>query len=431
VEKGENVIGGRGLNQVRKVNPRTAQKHTLGERMPARGGVVDSGVAIPQERIGNRLLLRLLGRDTGQRSSDRALQRQMTSGEAPMSVPATEGVTPASPIPEGVRPTGASLSFTLPGGTQLRGGWTINVYTSDLTIVTLRISPRGLEVSFTPDLYIDILGPANLTWSGLTYDFASASVTSVSLRDALVPTGGAMQPTARSDIASFLNSVIAATRIAAPGYDPLTDPDVMGTLNSVKDNWTRLPPTGSEVTPRDIRNVELAADITFDSEIRQSTPEGGIFIPAGGRATFSVMFSGSADDVIEASTRSIRWIEIESNSIILQRGGQDVARLQRLYVQHGGTVLVSSFEPLGGLASAAGAESLVRFMGLLIALSSGRPEDRIAIAGRTPNIGAQSVGRIAAEQIQEALGIAIRGWIQENCFVIPETNLCEMLGISR
>jgi hypothetical protein len=202
-------------------------------------------------------------------------------------------------------------------------------------------------------------------------------------------------------------------------------------MNSIKRNMQAMPSGKSEVSGEKVRNVNVSASFSFRQEIKESTPEGGIFIRAGGSASLDVSFSGSISEVAEESTRKINTITITSDDIILQKDGADVAKLQTIDINYGGSVSVRRFEALGKLQTAQGVESLGRLMLLLLALSGGRPEDRLALAeARPPSLEPEIVSGIAIRQINAALTRAIKQFLQIHHNVVPGVDLYDVFGIT-
>jgi hypothetical protein len=336
-----------------------------------------------------------------------------------------------SKIPPEINPSRVSVSFMLPGDITLGGDWLGYLKTTGGTKVTISISISEVTLAFSPALLFDAQFPfGNTSWSGSGYDFTTASISSSLVDES---TGFSSQGKASAWINTTINDLLTGTPIAVKGYDPLKDPDMMATLNRIKTNAKEIAKKGGNkeggVKTKDIGGLEATASITFRKEIRETTDKGGILIPAGGSANITVSFSGSVDDVTNESTRKINSFTIESESIILQDKGSDIAKLQKIVINRGGNVKLGRYKALGTLKDAEGSESFIRLVALLGVLASGTPADRPAVAGSNPELGPQMVSGIAISMIQEALTKAVKKLLQENHNAIPGFDLNDVFGL--
>ena len=345
-----------------------------------------------------------------------------------------------SQLPPNVGINRASVSFELPGGRLLTNNWN-DLSTTAPTTVTLSISPTGLRLRFSPSLLIDAQWPlSDLAWSGLDYDFATATISRISLRSTqtLATESTLFVETvphiARSAISDFFMGVLEETPLAPPGYDPLTDADPMGTLRSIQGNWASLPSSGAQVTAADITDTTIGASVTFSSSTEIGGTEDGRIVATGG-VNIRIRFAGTLADVIGSDTERPRprleWLRISGNSIVVQQEGEDVARLESIRVGFGGTVRIDRLTLLGRAARLSESESSARMLALIILLSGGRPEDRLAVGTLDPNLDPTAVPEAVREQIEEALTRAVIQLIRENADAIPGFDLTEILGVGR
>lgn len=118
--------------------------------------------------------------------------------------------------------------------------------------------------SFSPAVRIDVTWPlSDIASSGMTYDFASASISSARLRSSPRFAIEVVHFSARSQISESFTEVIQGRPLAEPGYDPLSDPDPTATPIALRDGWTSGSSTGSEVQMGEIRNVEASVSVTL------------------------------------------------------------------------------------------------------------------------------------------------------------------------
>ncbi|MBI2910610.1 MAG: DUF4157 domain-containing protein [Chloroflexi bacterium] len=337
----------------------------------------------------------------------------------------------ASQMPAQTQLTSASLSLTIPGNRQLTNNWN-DLSTTDPTTVRLTITPAGIQLRFSPALLIDVQWPvSDIAWSGVDYDFASGAISSIHLRSTQDVAISGAHGAARGEIGSFVSRLLAGTPIATPGYNPLADPDLAGTLQAIRANWDREP-SGADIERADVRNVEVSAEVAFEREVSAGTPAspaGGIVIPSGGRATVTVTLEGSAADLATASAPRVRFVTIDSEEIFLRQEGRDLAKLQTIDIEQGGQVRVRRFEALGSLRTAEGVETVGNFVGLLLLLGRASPSDRLALAGREPHLEPTIVPGIARDRIETSLTEAVRRFIIENPRAIPGIDLGEVFGV--
>lgn len=397
-------VGSKAAESARTVN---AQAYTVGRSI-----VFGAGYYEPRTGSGKHLIAHELTHVMQQNDESRILRDPL-----------------ASKIPPQIELKRTTVRFTIPGNKAITGDWN-DVSTTDQTTVTLTVVPSAfLSFDFTPPFLIDVQYPwSDIAWSSVKYDFTTRSITA-RLWDLDSLSISALSD-AESKIRSYFTSVIHGTPLDSPGYNPLSDPDLVSTLESLKRKFLTQPSSGGNVAQSDVQNVALSFSVGFLRDIKASTDEGGITIPAGGSATIEVSFSGSPADINNPNSRQIRSISIYSNDIILQSRGVDILRLKRINIHYGGRVFVSDYTALGDLRNAQGKESFLRFIGLLAALSGGRTEDRIALRDRAPNFDPETVRRITVQQVNQALTSAVMQLLRQHHDAVPGFNLYKVFGIT-
>lgn len=334
-----------------------------------------------------------------------------------------------SQVPSQVTPTQASLSFDLPGGKALTGDWN-DLSTTNQTTITLTITPTGLRVNFSPALLIDAQWPvSDMEWSGLTYDFATASISSIGLADTQTVAVSAGQGTARSKISSFFISLLSGTPMAKPGYDPLTDTNPRDTLSIIKNNFMKTPSSGGNVTAADVTNVALGASITLTSPIEEGTDEGKLAISGG--LSVRATLAGTGADLGSEQYHKVDDVTISGDSIIVKKDDKPVAQLHSFSIKNGGTVTINRMTLLGSPETAGGVESAFRLFGLIAALSGGGPGDRLAVGNSNPDLSPELTEGVVRSQIEKALGAAAVRLIRENANAIPGIDLTSVLGVGQ
>jgi hypothetical protein len=349
---------------------------------------------------------------------------------------ATGGVLRRDPIgpqiPAELAPVAAGVSFDLPGDKELTGSWN-DLSTVNTTTVTLTVRTTGIDLSFSPALLIDAQWPvSDMEWSALHYDFATASVTSVDLvsTQAAAISGG--HGSATSDITAFFVGLLAGSNMATAGYDPLADPDLAGTLNHIRSNFTAMPSSGGEVGAADVSHINLFGDATVHGPVTAGAGKGSVTID--GSVHVSAELRGTGADLAAGAkaghSPQIERLTLSGTSIIVRSDGADIARLDSIVVSFGGQVSIERMTLLGRAAEMAGVESGVRLLGLLLELGQGTSSDRLAVADRNlPNLDAQLVPGMTRAMIEQALTQAVVQFIRQHSGLLPGLDLSEIFGV--
>lgn len=320
--------------------------------------------------------------------------------------------------------TSVGLSFSLPAETALTSDWQ-QLQTTSATRVALNVSATGLTVSFSPPLEADMQWPvSNVEWSGLRYDFATASVSRVDATNSqmLIPL---FQGNVVSAVTAFVLAAVRGTPLARPGYNPLTDCDVMGTLAAVQASIAAQGTTGSggDLSPRNVTDFAVSASVSATQRIEAGTGDGQMALDGGARLSLRAELGGNGA-TIASGPPSVRALYLDSTGLVLSSRGSPVASIRSLRVARGGDVDVTSFEPLGTLAEVGAGESLLRLFGALIALESG---DRRAL---NTSLNPDLTNGVAEARMERALSDAVRGLVREHHDAVPGLDLRTVLGVS-
>lgn len=361
----------------------------------------------------------------GSSPTSAAGQRQASVGNAAVAGALGAGSTIGAQIPEQLDLQSAGLSFQLPGNTALTGDWN-QLETTSRTGVYITLSPQSLQVVFSPPLVVDAQWPAsNVAWSGFTWDFGRAALTRVDLESTQI--GFSVAGTVHDAVAAFVQQIVGSSTLSKPGYNPLSDPNVAGTLAKLQSNFQGRPATGKpgNLKAGDVTGFALSAEATTRREIRAGAGSGGIVLPAGASLSLSASLAGTGADIGSRSPE-VQALYFSSSNLTLESGGKPVAKLRSLRVDRGGTVDVTDFEPLGKLAEIGAGESLIRLFGLL-AVVQGGADPRLAGNG---DISPRIVGGIAEKQMEESLTTAVQQLVRDHHDVVPGLDLRSVLGVA-
>jgi hypothetical protein len=327
-------------------------------------------------------------------------------------------------LPAALDLASASLSFSIPGDRRLQSVSVARLATSAEradTTVRFTLSEALLRVVFEPALVIHLPPPlSDLALQNITYELTTGAITSLiwHLNDVALHLGRDAATKAARD---WMRNLVTSTPLAIPPYSPSADAEILSTIQGI---FTNLQGGGGvEPLPiglSEIREIAGAVRISFTEEILFEIGGGGVRIPAGTVAELIVELTGSLPE-IQAAPR-IRVAKLESSSVILRKDGVDQAKVKRFVLRPGGAITVEDVTALGDAGAAAGAESLIRLLGVL---STGDVSpDRLG------EIAPDIVLGLVKSEIEGALGPAVRGLVETHRDTVPGLDLRELLGIS-
>jgi hypothetical protein len=367
-----------------------------------------------QEGAGNAGVRRLM--------ADSALAEEARLQRQPQ--PKTTPEPPPAAGAGGPKVDSYSISVDLPGETQVRGGWH-DVYTERPTTLRATLSKSSLSVNFSPGLIADVTWPASdQAIHGATYDVKTGAIsasTSYTQTFALNVGGGSAQ----SQVSAWMRDVVTGTPLAITPYDFEADANPFDTLRQVVNNMGGGG-GGGGIPNSEIKNVTVSANISIPGEIVRQSGAGGIKI--SGSLTATIRFSGNAETVQDAGKREIQSMEVSGPGIVVTKDGADVARIDRVTVQHGGSV---SFGNLEVLHKAGGVESLIRLLGMLAGdpLASRALEAGIITPEMARGLEPAVVRELIRSEINKNLTPALLQALRENRHAVPEIDLVKALGL--
>lgn len=343
-------------------------------------------------------------------------------------------------VPSGVDLQALRLSFTLPKGKVLQGNWQSETRTSSASRVTLEVTPTQLRVWCNPGIHIDAQWPVqNMTLGGATYDFRTAS-TGVSvwlvrgLGEGFVDCTG----TARESVTSLIAGGLRGTAASRPGYDPMGDPNIMGTLNAIASNFSSLPSSGEGggVTTDDMLQASAGATIALKDGFSRAEDGSGVVAAPGATFDITVAGDGSLGAIARggnlaggARAAAIQSVSIATDGLKITKDGEDVIGLRRVRVDRGGVVTAEDLELLGKARRAADTESALRLLGgLLYYRAQGAPPG-LAVNLAARHADAEIVPGLSRAKVERALTAAVHTLLTENANAVPGLNLAEIFGV--
>lgn len=355
-----------------------------------------------------------------------AVQAPTAAGRSPQDRVGNAGLQDrlgaSAALPEEIDLQSAGLAFTLPGPVSLTDDWN-QLGTTAPTNTWVTVSQRELRVAFHPALLLDAQWPlSNVAISGFTWDFVQGRMKRVDLDDTqfAIPISGRVD----SAIREFAMGLVKGTPLGRPGYDPLADGDVAGTLRKVQGNFK---PTGggkkAPIAGEEVTDFSLSASVRVKKAIEVGAGKSGLSIPAGASMDLSAAVDGNGA-TFGKSVPNVQSLYLGSSGITLHKDGKPIALLRGMTVARGGAVDVTSFEPLGKLAEVGAGESLIRLLGVFAALNGADP--RLAGNG---DLSPRVVNAVAEAEMEKGFTDVVRQLIREHHDVIPGLDLRSLLGV--
>src|SRR5262245_34364072 len=188
------------------------------------------------------------------------------------------------------------IAFTLDAGKLIAKSGDVDMSTKHATRVSLVVTPTTVELRCSPFVWLDASWPAsNMNWYGVTYNLltktAHASVSKGEGHGFLDYTANAA-----ASIEKMVLDMVAGTKLATKGYNPMSDGDIMGTINGIAHKLTALPSGGGGaaggVKTADMKSLGMGGTIALLKGVNMDAGEGGVSIPAGGQVSLTVNGSG-------------------------------------------------------------------------------------------------------------------------------------------
>lgn len=347
----------------------------------------------------------------------------------------------ADAMPENVDLRSARVSFTLPARRKLAGSMLYDATTRYATQVTIEASAQELRVSTSPPLPFDVMFPgANMDFYGAGVRFASGEVYANFHKSGV---GFDCTATGRETVVGIISRAIAGTAMARPGYDPLTDRDLTGTLMRVKANFDALPEAqgaggDGPVAASEVSRPVIGANLAMRTPFSQEGDGAGLRIPAGGQLGVTISGTGDLATILAAGSpqaaamaAGIRDVAVASEAIELVRNGEAIAKLQRLRIARGGVVSIEQFQMMGGLGAGAGIEMLIRLLagGAELAGRGVPLEAGIEITARSGRAEPELVRGVSRQMIEQGLTAAVQTLLRDNRNAVPGLDLALVFGV--
>lgn len=347
----------------------------------------------------------------------------------------------ADQVPQNVDLRSARVSFTMPAGKKLAGSFAYEARTQYATTVTLEASPTELRVWTSPGLHFDVQWPGqNMRFSSAGVNFGSGQPFANFFLEGGLGAGFIdVSERGATEVRSMISQAIAGSAMARPGYNPMQDRDLIGTMNRIKSNFDRLPSgSGNQVGTQDLTSPTIGATLAMKTPFAQEADGAGVEIPAGGSLDVSIQGNANLARLLQAGNpqaaamaAGIQHVSINSDAITLKHKGKPIAKLQSLRVLRGGQVTLDRFEMLGGLGAGAGFESLLRLIVGTVAMAERGVPPEIGAQVTVANGGAEPelVRGVSRQMIEQGLSTAVQALLRDNRNAIPGLDLGLVFGV--
>lgn len=357
-----------------------------------------------------------------------------------MTNPRLENKSLDEQMPAEVELQSIGMSFTLGAGKNLSRTWQQELRTESESRFRSSVTRDSLEISFSPPILIDAQWPAmNMQLGGIKRVFSNgettASVASIrGVAEGVVDFSGEAQ----KQICGLLISALIGTEMAKLAYNPMQDPKIVATLETLGDHFRRQPKQGvSDVEFRDFGSPHIDIKLAMKADFRHIEKGAGLSVRRGTTIDVLIVGHGNLATILasrttaeKAAATNIDYVTISSDGLLVVVNDKPVAYLDALRINRGGTVTLEKCRLEGAVGQAEGMESLIRTVASAMQWpSDGRNQD----AGRTmatnsSDMIAQIIPDIVRSQIEKTLTDGVKKLLVANRNVVPEIDLVEIMG---
>lgn len=348
-------------------------------------------------------------------------------------------------LPAGVQLQSVTASIAIPGKRKLGGGYWQGgtVKTKQPTQIGVEVTPTGVKVWVSPAMYLDADWPLqDCEINGAGLEFAKklpyADVTDVSgLGTGMISIAGRVG----KKLTDMISKAVDHTKLVSGTYDPVTDTDLSGTLNSVMAGFVDLfsdhdgkeKTTQPPIQPEEMKNISAGATIAVVDGASFIQGGSGLTLGANSPITISVDGAGNLRDTLAAKdpehmaeAARIQQVSLSTAGLEVIVSGKPVAKLERITLASGGKVTIDQMTPLGKLADAEATESGLSLLGALIALRANDPSAGGMYQNAQRPVVVDGVSRAVIEQ---NFTDTLHKLILQYRAAVPGVDLAKVLGI--
>lgn len=343
-------------------------------------------------------------------------------------------------MPAEVELQSIGMSFTLGAGKNLSRTWDRELRTESESRFRSSVTRDSLEINFSPPILIDAQWPAmNMQLGGIKRVFSTGETTA-SLGSIHGVTEGLIDfsESAQKEICALIISGIQGTTMAQLAYNPMQDPHIVSTLESIADNFRRQPQQGvSEIAYRDFGNPRIDVSLVLKTDFKHIEKGTGLTVRRGTTIDVQIAGDGNLATIMaahstaeRATATNVKSVTITSDGLLVVVNEKPVAYLDCLRIDHGGAVTLEKLRLEGAVGQAEGMESLIR---VIAAVREWTTSNASAETGRTMAMNSEDmlakvVPDIVRNQIEKTLTDGVKKILQANRNVVPEIDVAKIMG---
>lgn len=357
-----------------------------------------------------------------------------------MTNPKQDDVSMDDRFPAEVELRGIGLSFTLGAGKNLSRTWDRELRTESESRFRSAVTREALEITFRPPILIDAQWPAmNMQLGEIKREFATGE-TKVFLGSIHGVTEGLIDfsDSAKKEIGALINTAVSGTAMERRGYNPMQDPHIVATLETLADHFRRQPSQGvSDIEFSDFGSPQIEVNLVMKTDFRHIEKNAGLEVRQGTKIELLIAGHGNLAKMIasrtfaeRAAATKIDTVTISSDGLLVVVNNKPVACLDRLRIDRGGAVTLEKMRLEGVVGQAEGMESVIRMVASAMKwVSSGASNDASMTMGtNSHDVLASFVPDVVRDQVEKTLTQGVKEILLANRNVVPELDLVEIMG---
>ena len=357
-----------------------------------------------------------------------------------MTNPKLENKSLDEQMPAEVELQSIGLSFTLGAGKNLSRTWQRELRTESESRFRSSVTRDSLEISFSPPILIDAQWPAmNMQLGGIKRVFSNGETTAAlgSIRgvaEGLVD----FSEDAKKEICALLISGLTGTDMARLAYNPMQDPKIVSTLETLAEHFRRQPKQGvSEIEFRDFGSPNIDIQLTMKTDFQHIEKGAGLSVRRGTTIDMLIVGHGNLATILASRTNAERaaatnidYVTISSDGLLVVVNDKPVAYLDRLRIDLGGAVTLEKCRLEGAVGQAEGMESLIRTIASTLQWPASEPnrETGRTMAMNSTDMIAKIIPDIVRSQIEKTLTDGVKKLLHTYRNVLPELDLVEIMN---
>lgn len=357
-----------------------------------------------------------------------------------MTNPKQDDVSMDDRFPADVELRGIGLSFTLGAGKNLSRTWDRELRTESESRFRSAVTRDALEITFRPPILIDAQWPAmNMQLGEIKREFSTGE-TKVFLGSIHGVTEGLIDfsESAKKEIGALISAGVNGTAMDKRGYNPMQDPHIVGTLESLADHFRRQPTQGvSEIQFSDFGSPQIEVNLVMKTDFKHIEKNAGLAVRQGTKIDMLIAGHGNLANMIasrtfaeRAAATNIDTVTISSDGLLVVVNDKPIAYLDRLRIDRGGAVTLEKMRLEGVVGQAEGMESVIRMVASAMKwVSSGASNDAsMTIGTNSQDVLATFVPDAVRAQVEKTLTQGVKQILVANRNVVPELDLVEIMG---